>query len=157
VRRIRPPIASIALRQQARQAFEHAIDPLGSRCILAEAKPPRERDREHFQNTRFARARIRIRPGVRGSTLRDRQETSAKHCQATTSTTGTTRSPRTTATVPHRRGVAGARSTVDNDRMRPRSIVAARPFALGIRAAHTLCTRAPKHCQIRHVIGHERV
>ena len=41
LRRLRPPIASIAFRHQAWQQFERALDPLGEPRTLTEAKPSR--------------------------------------------------------------------------------------------------------------------
>jgi hypothetical protein len=51
LRRIRPPIASIAFRHQAWRDFEHALDPLGAPHALAETKRSRERNLQGFQNS----------------------------------------------------------------------------------------------------------
>jgi len=51
LRRIRPPMASIAFRHHAWRDFEHALDPLGAARALAEAKPSRERDLEGFKDS----------------------------------------------------------------------------------------------------------
>jgi hypothetical protein len=51
LRRIRPPIASIAFRHQAWRDFELALDPLGAARALAEAKPSRERDLEGVEDS----------------------------------------------------------------------------------------------------------
>ncbi len=51
LRRIRPPLASIAFRHQAWRGFEHALDPLGAPRALAEAKPSRGRDLEGFKDS----------------------------------------------------------------------------------------------------------
>jgi len=51
LRRIPPPLASIAFRHQAWRGFEHALDPLGAPRALAEAKPSRGRDLEGFKDS----------------------------------------------------------------------------------------------------------
>jgi hypothetical protein len=48
LRRIRPPMATVAFRHQAWRDFEHALDPLGAPRALAQVKPSRERDLEGF-------------------------------------------------------------------------------------------------------------
>jgi hypothetical protein len=51
LRRIRPPMASIAFRHQAWWDFERTLDPLGAARALAEAKPSRERNLEGFKDS----------------------------------------------------------------------------------------------------------
>ena len=51
LRRIRPPIASIAFRHQAWRDFEHALDPLGAARALAEAKRRCKRELEGFKDS----------------------------------------------------------------------------------------------------------
>jgi hypothetical protein len=63
LRRIRPPMASIAFRYQAWRDFEHALDPLGASRALAGAKPSHGRDLEGFQglsSTECSRASQRL-------------------------------------------------------------------------------------------------